>query len=58
MKNEVKLMKKIQNDTYKIQISYIDKQETWNKLSDFIISFIMENNDIIEGDDFVEFKDA
>ncbi len=48
MKNEVKLMKKIQNNTYKVQISYIDKLETWNKLSDFIISFIMENKDVFE----------
>lgn len=41
-------MKKAQNDTYKIKISYIDKTETWNKLSDFIISFIIENKDILE----------
>ncbi|MGG7213631.1 hypothetical protein ACQPUY_08425 [Clostridium nigeriense] len=44
-------MKKIQNNTYKVQISYIDKSETWNKLSDFIISFIMENKDILEVND-------
>ena len=51
-------MKKIINDTYNIKISYINQAETWNKLSKFIISFIMENNDIIKGDDFAEFKDA
>lgn len=44
-------MKKIQNNTYKIRISYIDKSETWNKLSDFIISFIMENKNIFEVND-------
>ena len=41
-------MKKIENDVYNIKVSYIDKVETWNKLSDFIISFITENKDILE----------
>ena len=41
-------MKKAQNDTYKIKISYINKPDTWNKLIEFIISFIMENKDIFE----------
>lgn len=49
-------MKKVINDTYNIKISYINQAESWNKLSDFIISFIMETNDIKEDDDFEQFK--
>lgn len=47
-------MKKVENSTYKIKISYIDKPETWHKLSDFIISFIMENKNIFEVKDYNE----
>jgi len=47
-------MKKVQNSNYKIKISYIDKAETWNKLSDFLISFITENKNILEVDDSYE----
>lgn len=47
-------MKKSNNSTYKIKISYIDKPETWNKLSDFIISFIMENKNMLEVEKYNE----
>ncbi|ABG83182.1 hypothetical protein ACV3Z4_11850 [Clostridium perfringens] len=36
------------NDKFKVKISYIDKSSTWNKLNNFLISYIIENYDIME----------
>ena len=47
-------MKKFKHEVYNINISYINKIETCNKLSEFIISFITENKDILEVKNYYE----
>lgn len=49
-------MKKNDENTYQIKVSYINKDEAWNKLSNFLISFMVENNVIGEFDSCGEHK--
>lgn len=49
-------MKNNDENQYKIKITYQDKADIWNKLSDFLITFII-NTDIKEFTAVGEFKD-
>lgn len=49
-------MKSHDKNTYKVKVTYINKDESWNKLSNFLISFMVENNVIGEFTNCGEYK--